>query len=354
MNTEASKREGGRSDWVKDEEGWKSVVTTPDLPNWTPGDTVGELTGSMAYPEDLDSPSSDGTQDRLGRLTWRRAKDNHRGLGLKRVEHIRKRKPAQLEEQQDQKNRRRSPAKHIANPLAAKAGKPEYVASLGSDTRSISRPTVKSSGTYSDSEIEPELGIQYPKPIHTQWHPNDPTFTENAGAGDKVMRELRSRSGGRRPPASPPSSERDGKSSRSASRVREEDGAAFSTAAAVEQEHKERTERRETERKRLQKEHEEIKERMETERKRLQKQHEEWMETERKRLQKQNEEWMEKPKRLQKQHKEWMETERNRLRKRERPQPSFFLIHQIYLTSDRETYFREFYSNHCSSEDRSC
>ena len=146
MNDEASKREGGRSDWVKDEEGWKSVVTTPDLPNWTPGDTVGELTGSMAYPEDLDSPSSDGTQDRLGRLTWRRAKDNHRGLGLKRVEHIRKRKPAQLEEQQDQENRRRSPAKHIANPLAAKAGKPEYVELVASDTRSRSRPIVKNLG----------------------------------------------------------------------------------------------------------------------------------------------------------------------------------------------------------------
>ena len=252
MNTEASKREGGRSDWVKDEEGWKSVVTTPDLPNWTPGDTVGELTGSMAYPEDLDSPSSDGTQDRLGRLTWRRAGDNPGGHERKHVNHTpRERKRAKHEERQEQENMSHTPTKDIANPLAAPAGKPEYVESLGSDTRSRSRPTVKSSGTYSDSKIEPELGYQYPEWVHTQWHPKDPTFAENAGAGDKVMRELRSRSGGgRRRPASPSSSERDTeKPSRRRSRVPEDDAAALSAAAATGiQQHKERQEKRKAER----------------------------------------------------------------------------------------------------------
>jgi hypothetical protein len=247
MNFEVSKMEGPRSDWVKDEDGWKSVVTTPNILNCTEDDTGGELTDWMADPEEPDSPTSDGTQDILDSRTLRR---------LKRMDLPKRRmNPAQLEEQQDQEDRSRNPAKHIAKPLAAPAGKPEYVTSLGSDTRRRSRPKVKSSGTYSDSETEPELGIQYPKPIHTQWHPNDPTFAENPGAGDKVMRELRSRSGRRRRPASPRSSERDtGKSSRSRSRIREEDGAAFFEAEAVRiQDYKERKKRLETERKSLQK-----------------------------------------------------------------------------------------------------
>ena len=223
----------------------------------------------MAYPEELDSQSSDGTQDILGRLYMEKGKRYFRGVQLKQY-NVEKKKQAQHEEQQDQENMSRNPAKHIANPLAAPAGKPEYVASLGSDTRSRSRPKVKSSGTYSNSEIELELGIQYSKSSHIQWHLIDPTFAENAGAGVRVVREPRSRSGGRHRPASRSSSERDmGKLSRSTSKVREEDGAAFSMAVAVG----------------IQQD---------------------------------------------KDNKERMETERKRLRKRERPQHSSFLIHQVY------------------------
>jgi hypothetical protein len=223
MNVKAPKRRRGRSDSVRGEGGWKSVVTTPDIPNCTKDDTGGELTDWMADPEELDSQSSDGIQDIRGRLTWRRAGDNPGGHERKHINHTpRERKRAKHEERQEQENMSHTPTKDIANPLAAPAGKPEYVESLGSDTRSRSRPTVKSSGTYSDSKIEPELGYQYPEWVHTQWHPKDPTFAENAGAGDKVMRELRSRSGGGRRPASQSSSERDtGKASRSTTRVRE-------------------------------------------------------------------------------------------------------------------------------------
>jgi hypothetical protein len=65
MNFEVSKMEGPRSDWVKDEDGWKSVVTTPNIPNCTEDDTGGELTDWMADQEELDSPSSDGSHDIL-------------------------------------------------------------------------------------------------------------------------------------------------------------------------------------------------------------------------------------------------------------------------------------------------
>jgi hypothetical protein len=122
--------------------------------------------------------------------------------------------------------------------------------SLGSDPRSRSGPTARSKGTYSDSEIGHELGIQYPKPVFSQRYPEDPTIAENAEAGDDFRRELRSRSaGGHRPDSQSSSACATRKLSRSRSGVRENDAAAFSTALAIGiQQDNERKERRETER----------------------------------------------------------------------------------------------------------
>jgi hypothetical protein len=122
--------------------------------------------------------------------------------------------------------------------------------SLCSGPRSRSGPTARSKGTYSDSEIGPELGIQYPKPVYSQRHPEDPTIAENAEAGDDFMREPRSRSaGGRRPDSQSSEAHDTRKLSRSRSGVREDDAAASSTAVAIGiQQDNERKERRETER----------------------------------------------------------------------------------------------------------
>lgn len=244
MNLEASKREGRRSDRIRDDDGWESGGTTW----WScdEGDNVSEPPDSMVYPEDLDSRTSGRTQNIEGSAANRLAPMS---IGMKDYTERKRRRRLEREEEQIRKGLSHTGANHFADNIADPAGNPVYLDSLGSDPGSRSGPTARSRGTFSDSETGPELGIQYPKPVYSQ--PKETTIAEDPGAGwEKLMRQLRSRSGGRRRPDSQSSSERDtGKSSRSRSRVREDDAAAFSTAVAIGiQQDNERKERRETER----------------------------------------------------------------------------------------------------------
>ncbi|PMD21191.1 hypothetical protein NA56DRAFT_134382 [Hyaloscypha hepaticicola] len=157
MNLEASKREGRRSDRIRDDDGWDSGGTTwPDKWSCDEGDNFNEPPDSMVYPEDLDSRTSARSKNIEGSAAKRLAPF---GIRMKQYNERKRTRRIEREEGQIRKGLSHNRSNHVAGHIAGPAGNPEYSDSLGSDTRRRSRPTVESIDTNSDSGIDPGPGI---------------------------------------------------------------------------------------------------------------------------------------------------------------------------------------------------